>query len=81
MLHLRITETLVHGWDLAQAIGSTTDFPEDIADQELAFSSGSAAPDVQRTGDPFGPTQTAAEGARAIDRLAAFLGRRTGWAG
>jgi uncharacterized protein (TIGR03086 family) len=81
MLHLRITETLVHGWDLAQAIDSTKGFPDDIAEQELAFSSGSIAPDVPRTGHPFGPVQTMAADAPAIDRLAAFLGRDAHWAG
>jgi uncharacterized protein (TIGR03086 family) len=75
MLHLRITETLVHGWDLAQAIGSTHSFPDDIAEQELEFSSGSMAPDVPRTGHPFGPVQQLPADAPAIDRLAAFLGR------
>ena len=73
-LHLRITELLVHGWDLARATGQPASFPDDLAEQELAFSRA-------RLGDspagrrPFGPPQPAAADAPAIDRLAACLGR------
>ncbi len=73
-LHLRITELLVHGWDLARAIGYPPDFPEDIAEQELAFSRSKLA-EVPADRSPFAPPQAAPEGASAIDRLAACLGR------
>jgi len=75
MLHLRVTETLVHGWDLAMATGQPARLPDDIAEAELAFSRSRLAPDVPRTGNPFGPAQPIAEAAPAIDRLAAYLGR------
>ena len=75
MLHLRITEHLVHGWDLAKATGQPAVLPEDLAEQELAFATGPSAPDVPRTGHPFGPIQPVSPGATPIDRLVAHLGR------
>lgn len=75
MLHLRITELLVHGWDIAQATGQPAGQPENLAEEELAFAQGQSAPDVPRTGHPFGPVQEIASDAPAIDRLAAYLGR------
>jgi uncharacterized protein (TIGR03086 family) len=75
MLHLRITELLVHGWDLARATGQPAQLPDDLAEQEFAFARGPHAPDVPRTGQPFGPVQSVADDAPAIDRLAAYLGR------
>ena len=73
-LHLRITEVLVHGWDLARATGQLVAFSEDVAEQELAFSRDklSAIPPGRR---PFAPSQPVADDAPAIDRLAACLGR------
>jgi uncharacterized protein (TIGR03086 family) len=75
-LHLRITEALVHGWDLARATGQPARLPDDLAEEELAFARGTSAPDVPRTGHPFGPIQTVPDDAPAIDRLAAYLGRQ-----
>jgi uncharacterized protein (TIGR03086 family) len=75
MLHLRITELLIHGWDLARATGQTAHLPDDLAEEELAFARSPLAPDVPRTGQPFGPVQSVADDAPAIDRLAAYLGR------
>ncbi len=75
LLNLRLTELLVHGWDLAHATGQPATFPDDLATQALAFSTGSSAPNVPRTGRPFGPIQTVADDAPTIDRLAAYLGR------
>jgi uncharacterized protein (TIGR03086 family) len=77
-LHLRITEALVHGWDLAQGTGQPANFPADLAEEELAFAQGASAPNVPRTGHPFGPIQPTSDDASAIDRLAAYLGRSSG---
>jgi uncharacterized protein (TIGR03086 family) len=74
-LHLRITEILVHGWDLARATGQRTAFPDDLAEQELAFSRGKLA-GIPPGRSPFGPPQPVADDAPAIDRLAACLGRK-----
>jgi uncharacterized protein (TIGR03086 family) len=74
-LHLRITELLVHGWDLAWATGQAVAFPEDAAEQELAFSR-QALKDIPPGRRPFAPPEPVAGDAPAIDRLAACLGRQ-----
>jgi uncharacterized protein (TIGR03086 family) len=74
-LHLRITELLVHGWDLARATGQAVAFPEDASEQELAFSR-QALKDVPPGRRPFAPPEPVAGDAPAIDRLAACLGRQ-----
>lgn len=74
-LHLRITEILVHGWDLAHATGQpSSGLPADLADQELEFSRG-ALGDIPADRRPFAPAQPVDDDAPAIDRLAALLGR------
>ena len=75
-MHLRITELLAHGWDLARAPGPPPALPADLAVQELAlwqaqFEAGPGG----GAGLPFAPTQPVDPGAPAIDHLAAFLGR------
>ena len=76
-VHLRNTELLVHGWDLARATRQPTRFPEELAEQELHFSRG-ALGQIPPGRTPFGPSQPAPEDAPAIDRLAALLGRQVG---
>ena len=73
-LQLRVTEILVHGWDLARATAQPVAFPEDLSASALAFSRSklSAIPSDRR---PFAPPQPVADNASAIDRLAACLGR------
>ncbi len=73
-LHLRITETLVHGWDLAHATGQAVPFADDLAEQELAFTVAKLS-DLPPGRRPFGPPQPLSEQAPAVDRLAACLGR------
>ncbi len=73
-LNLRIVEMLVHGWDLASATGIQAQFPEDLAEQEIAFSRQNLSrvpPGRRRFADP----QSAPDDAPAIERLAALLGR------
>jgi uncharacterized protein (TIGR03086 family) len=79
-LHLRVTETLVHGWDLAQATGQPADLPEPVAQEELAFTIRQLPADAPRTGGPFGAAQPISDEAPAVDRLAAYLGRPVPWA-
>ncbi len=74
-LHLRIVEMLVHGWDLAVATGRDVEFPEHLAEQEIVFSRQnlSRVPPGRRR---FAEPQPIAADARAIERLAALLGRQ-----
>ena len=74
-VHLRNTELLVHGWDLARATGQPTRFPEEVAEQEIQFSRG-ALGQIPPGRTPFGAPQPVADDAPAIDRLAALLGRQ-----
>ncbi|MBG0739444.1 TIGR03086 family protein [Paeniglutamicibacter antarcticus] len=73
-LHLRIVEALVHGWDLAHAVGLPPRFDQELAEQELAFTRLRLA-DVPPERSPFGPQRPVARDAPALDRLAACLGR------
>ena len=77
-LHLRLTELLVHGWDLAARPGSRRRAcRHDLAEQELAFSRVQLErlpPDRS----PFAPPQPIDDAAPAIDRLAALLGPQPG---
>jgi uncharacterized protein (TIGR03086 family) len=74
-LHLRLTEVLVHGWDLAQATGQVAAFPEDLAEQELTFTR-DALGALPPGRSPFAPPTPAPDTAPALDRLVACLGRR-----
>ena len=73
-LHLRMVEVLVHGWDLAQAVGLPVRFPDDVVEQEIEFSR-QALPQLPADRRPFGPSQPVPDDAPPIDRLAALLGR------
>lgn len=73
-LNLRVTEILVHGWDLARATGQRADFPAGLTEHALTFSRGMLAK-IAPDRSPFAPPQPAADDAAAIDRLAACLGR------
>lgn len=73
-LHLRIVEALVHGWDLARATGRTVSYPDDVVEQEIAFSReflGRIPPDRE----PFAPSRPVPADAVPLDRLVALLGR------
>lgn len=75
LVHMRINEHLVHGWDLARATGQPADgLPADVAERGLEMWRARLA-GHPREGGPFAAEQPAPADAPAIDRLAAFLGR------
>lgn len=73
-LHLQIVEALVHGWDLARATGQRVVWPDDLAEQSLAFMIGRLT--VYREARAgYTPPKAVGAYAPAIDRLVACLGR------
>jgi uncharacterized protein (TIGR03086 family) len=73
-LQIRLYDLLAHGWDLARATGQPGELPNDLAEQALAFARVQLATQPRR--GRFDPAQGISDDAPAIDRLAAFLGRR-----
>ncbi len=76
-LSLRITEILVHGWDLARSTGLEVAFPDGAVGAALAFSR-IAIERVPPGRRPFAPPREAPVDAPLIDQLAALLGRDPG---
>ena len=74
LVQMRITENLIHGWDLARATGQQAGFPDRVVERTLETLRFALA---GRPRDPggFGAEQPAPEGAPPLDRLAAFVGR------
>jgi uncharacterized protein (TIGR03086 family) len=71
---LRVTEVLVHGWDLAQATGQDLSAPERAVQRALVFSR-EFVHRIPPGRQPFAPSQDVPEDAPALDRLVALLGR------
>jgi uncharacterized protein (TIGR03086 family) len=70
-------DIFTHGWDLAKALGQSTDLDPDLAGQLLTrlrplLSEGMRGPEGAAA---FGPVVQIADSAPAADRLAAFEGR------
>ena len=66
---------VVHAWDVARATGQAVSFSPEITDTFLTMAQG-IPDDFRGEGKPFGPAVDAPEGAPALDRIAALLGRR-----
>jgi len=75
IVRMRMNELLIHGWDLARATGQPADLPEDLAEGALRLWQTRLA-DRPRQGMPFDEPTPIADDAPAIDRLAAYLGRK-----
>lgn len=73
-LQIRLYDLLTHGWDLSQAIGRHLEVRNNVALSSLEFARGQVS-EAARPGR-FDREQPVAENAPALDRLAAFLGRR-----
>lgn len=70
-----VIEMLVHGWDLARAVGHPSGIPQHLAEAALPVVR-EAYGDLPRTAaGSFAPPQPVPEGAGALDRLAACMGR------
>jgi len=85
LLGLTTMEMVIHGWDLAQATGQSAPFDEPLAERVLAFAHGFVRPEGRAASRgavggnvPLGPAVQLADGAPALPRLAAFLGRPAG---
>ena len=76
-LQIRLYDLLAHGWDLAAATGQPASLPDDAARHALGFVRKQLTDDA-RAGR-FAPPQPTPDGARPIEQLVAFLGRRITW--
>lgn len=76
LIQLRLADLLVHGWDIGQATGLSAELPEsdDLVEGALAFMQTYLADELR--GAQFDTPQAAGEAATALERLAAFCGRR-----
>ena len=75
LAHVRVTEVLAHGWDLARATGQAAEFPAEVAERAVAGARRALTERPQGPGAPFGAEVPVPPDAPAIDRLSGFLGR------
>ncbi|MBU3061516.1 TIGR03086 family protein [Nocardia sp. NEAU-G5] len=73
-LRIRIADLLTHGWDLQRATGIRADLPDDLVEQSLAIVQEQMV--GQSRAGRFDDPQPVADDAPAIERLAAFTGRK-----
>jgi uncharacterized protein (TIGR03086 family) len=74
LVHMRVAELVVHGWDLATATGQSTDIDPELAEHVMANWRARLG-DRPRTLVPFEDPQPVPADASAADQLAAYLGR------
>lgn len=76
LLASRVNELLVHGWDIADASGQSTDLAPELAEQALTQWRAHLGEGPRPDDGPFAAAQPPPPNATAADRLAAYLGRR-----
>lgn len=74
-LAVALTETVIHGWDLAKATGQDTTIDPGLAETLLAGAQRMLGPQA-REGGAFGPAVDVPDDASPTDKLVAFMGRR-----
>jgi uncharacterized protein (TIGR03086 family) len=71
---------VVHGWDVARAIGTTFELPDEVVAAVLPLALAVPDGEIRATdGAPFGPAVTSEAAASDLDRIVAHLGRSPGW--
>ena len=75
LVEFMVIEELTHGWDLARATGQGYTVDDDLAEATLELARRYDDESIRVPG-MFGPEVSVDDSAPAIDRLAAFLGRR-----
>jgi uncharacterized protein (TIGR03086 family) len=74
-------ELVVHGWDVARAMGQPYDAEPELVEAARSFLVMFASPDAPAGPDvAFGPSREVTGGAPALDHVLALAGRDVGWA-
>ena len=76
---LMLAEFVLHGWDLARAVGAPYDVPAGLGEATLAAVEPLAQ--LGRDGGWFGPAVPVADDAPAVDRALGLTGRAPRWNG
>ena len=72
-------EYIVHGWDLAKAVGAPVTWTDEEAAAALEGMRGMLTADFRGPGGSFGPEVPVPDDAPAVERLVAFAGRDPKW--
>jgi uncharacterized protein (TIGR03086 family) len=73
-------ELVVHGWDVAQAMGQPYDCEPELLDAARRFLDAFTSPDAEAGPTVmFGPSRPVPDGAAELDRVIALAGRDPGW--
>jgi uncharacterized protein (TIGR03086 family) len=74
-----LNEVVVHGWDLATALGRPFEARDEDVQACMAFAEPFSAPGTEEMrGDAFGPVVAVADDASPLERLLGMMGRRMG---
>jgi uncharacterized protein (TIGR03086 family) len=69
-------DLVIHGWDLARAIGADPGIPEDVVDATYAVAQNFG--DLSGSG-VFGPAVSVPDDASTLDKLLGLTGRDPAW--